>query len=192
VDARGRVALDVGASTGGFTQVLLQHGAARVVALDVGHDQLDGLLRADTRVTVIEGENARYLTRARLDELTGGAHPDLVVGDLSFISLRHVLPALRESVPDARDYLLLLKPQFEVGRGYVRGGLVTDRDVAADAALAVIADAQELGLGLAGFAPSPITGTHGNSEFLMHLRPGTVPEHDPSDSVRRMVAKGGV
>lgn len=192
LETSGRTALDVGASTGGFTQVLLHHGASEVIALDVGHDQLDGLLRADTRVHVIEGENARYLTAARLAQLAPGVHPDLIVGDLSFISLRQVLPALRASVPAARDYVLLFKPQFEVGRGFVRGGLVTDTAVAADAALDTVREAADLGLGLAGFAPSPITGTHGNHEYLLWLRADAVPEHDPTASIRRMVEEGGL
>ncbi|WP_125107276.1 MULTISPECIES: TlyA family RNA methyltransferase [Gulosibacter] len=192
IDCAGREALDVGASTGGFTQVLLHHGAREVIALDVGHDQLDPLIRADTRVRVVEGENARYLTAERLEQLAPGVHPDLVVGDLSFISLRHVLPALRASVPAARDYVLLLKPQFEVGRGHVRGGLVTDPAVAADAALDVVRDAAGLELGLAGIAPSPITGMHGNHEYLLWLRADFVPEHDPIERIRRMVGEGGL
>lgn len=192
IDVAGREALDVGASTGGFTQVLLHHGATRVIALDVGHDQLDPLIRADTRVTVVEGENARYLSAERLAELAPGVHPDLIVGDLSFISLRHVLPALRASVPGASDYVLLLKPQFEVGRKQVRGGLVANPTVAAEAAIDVVKDAAELGLGLAGFAPSPITGMHGNHEYLLWLRADYVPERDLTWRIRRMVGEGGL
>lgn len=180
LDISGRAVLDLGASTGGFTQVLLERGAREVVALDVGHGQLDALLRADTRVTVVEGENARYLTEPRLDSCIAAARGErepltaheltAVVGDLSFISLRHILPAARASLPALKWAVLLVKPQFEVGRKFVRGGIVTDAEIAADATADVVRDALELGFRVRGFQPSPITGTHGNHEYLLWLQ----------------------
>lgn len=172
VDPAGLVALDVGASTGGFTQVLLHRGARRVVALDVGHGQLDPLVALDPRVVVVEGVNARNLTAedyVALDE--SAAETALVVGDLSFISLRLVLPALAEAVP-ADDFVLLVKPQFEVGRGGVREGIVRDPGLRADALTNVLWAAWDLGLGTSGLAPSPIVGTHGNHEYLVRFQRG--------------------
>ncbi len=172
VDPSGRVALDVGASTGGFTQVLLARGARRVVALDVGHGQLDPVVGLDDRVTVVEGVNARNLTAAdylALDPAAG--ETSLVVGDLSFISLRIVLPALVEAVP-ADEYVLLVKPQFEVGRGGVREGIVHDADLRNDALMNVLWAAWDLGFGTAGIAASPILGTHGNHEYVARLQRG--------------------
>ncbi len=169
IDPAGRTALDVGASTGGFTQVLLERGAARVIALDVGHAQLAPLIRNDERVTVVEGVNARYLTRDQLDGFADGAHPDLVVADLSFISITTVLPALVESVGADADYVVLIKPQFEVGRGGIREGVVKDPALWADSVSGVLWAAWDLGLGTAGVLPSPIAGTAGNHEFLAWL-----------------------
>jgi 23S rRNA (cytidine1920-2'-O)/16S rRNA (cytidine1409-2'-O)-methyltransferase len=172
VDPSGRVALDVGASTGGFTQVLLARGARRVVALDVGHGQIDPVVGLDDRVTVVEGVNARNLTAAdylALDPAAG--ETSLVVGDLSFISLRIVLPALVEAVP-ADEYVLLVKPQFEVGRGGVREGIVHDADLRNDALMNVLWAAWDLGFGTAGIASSPILGTHGNHEYVARLQRG--------------------
>ncbi|WP_235829327.1 TlyA family RNA methyltransferase [Gulosibacter macacae] len=181
IDPSGRVAIDFGASTGGFTQVLLERGASEVIALDVGHDQLAPILRSDVRVTNIEGENARYLDATKLDRRIRAERGDrpaltsadigLVVGDISFISLRHIVPAMRASVPQLRDAVLLVKPQFEVGRTQISGGIVRDAAVAADAAIDVVREATECGLALAGFVRSPITGTHGNREFLAWFRP---------------------
>ncbi|MGT2427484.1 TlyA family RNA methyltransferase [Amnibacterium kyonggiense] len=170
VVAEGRTALDLGASTGGFTQVLLERGAASVIALDVGHDQLAPELRADPRVVVVEGENARTLTAERLAELTGSAEqPRLVVADLSFISLTLVLPAIAAvAAPDA-DVILLVKPQFEVGRTVVRGGLVPDPADRERAVRAVLDTASAAGFLTAGVIPSPVVGTHGNREALVHL-----------------------
>jgi len=170
IDPTDRVALDVGASTGGFTQVLLQRGARRVVALDVGHGQLDPVVALDPRVLVVEGVNARNLTAdayAALDP--SAAETTLVVGDLSFISLRLVLPALVEAVP-ADDFVLLVKPQFEVGRGGVREGIVRDPALRNDAVMNVLWAAWDLGLGTAGLAASPIVGTHGNHEYLARFQ----------------------
>lgn len=187
-DPAGRVCLDVGASTGGFTQVLLERGAAEVVALDVGRDQLDPLLRADARVTVVEGVNARDLDERGLDAVirtNRGDRPslhaadiDLVVGDVSFISLRLILPAIRAAVPGVRDVVILIKPQFEVGRTHVRGGLVTDAGIAADAVIDVLRTAAECGLGVTALAPSPVIGKHGNREVLALLRPSAAADPD--------------
>lgn len=172
VDPTGRVALDVGASTGGFTQVLLARGARRVVALDVGHGQLDPVVAMDDRVAVVEGLNARNLTADDYLALDASAsQTSLVVGDLSFISLRIVLPALVASVP-ADEFVLLVKPQFEVGRGGVREGIVHDADLRNDALMNVLWAAWDLGLGTSGLAASPIIGTHGNHEYLARLQRG--------------------
>ncbi|TDN42320.1 23S rRNA (cytidine1920-2'-O)/16S rRNA (cytidine1409-2'-O)-methyltransferase [Curtobacterium flaccumfaciens] len=170
VDPTGRVALDVGASTGGFTQVLLHRGARRVVALDVGHGQLDPVVALDPRVAVVEGVNARNLTAADYAALDpAAAETSLVVGDLSFISLRLVLPALVEAVP-ADDFVLLVKPQFEVGRTGVREGIVRDPALRNDALMNVLWAAWDLGLGTTGLAASPVVGTHGNHEYLARFQ----------------------
>lgn len=172
IDPTGRVALDVGASTGGFTQVLLARGARRVVALDVGHGQLDPVVALDDRVAVVEGCNARNLTAesyAALDP--AAAETSLVVGDLSFISLRIVLPVLASAVP-SDDFVLLVKPQFEVGRGGVREGIVRDPGLRNDALMNVLWSAWDAGLGTSGLASSPIVGTHGNHEYLARFQRG--------------------
>ncbi|NIJ04776.1 TlyA family RNA methyltransferase [Frigoribacterium faeni] len=170
VDPRGRTALDVGASTGGFTQVLLERGAEHVVALDVGHGQLSPSVRSDARVTVVEGVNARYLDRDQLRGLSPRADAvDLVVADLSFISLTMVLPALVGSVPVESDFVLLVKPQFEVGRQGIREGIVHDAALRNEAVTGVLWAAHDLGLGTAGLIPSPIVGTAGNKEYVVRL-----------------------
>jgi 23S rRNA (cytidine1920-2'-O)/16S rRNA (cytidine1409-2'-O)-methyltransferase len=168
VDPAGRLALDVGASTGGFTQVLLERGARHVIALDVGHEQLVPELRHDARVSVVEGFNARTMTAASLAAASGVEEvPDLVVADLSFISLPTVLPALVESVGRHADYVLLVKPQFEVGRTGIREGIVRDAGLRADALNGVLWAAWDLDLPTAGVLPSPIAGGSGNREFLV-------------------------
>jgi len=166
IDVAGREALDIGASTGGFTDVLLQRGARRVVALDVGHGQLDWRLREDPRVVVLERHNARQLERDWLP-----APADVVTIDVSFISLRLILPALPPVLAPGADIVALVKPQFEAGRDEVgRGGLVRDPAVH-EAVLARVTDsAVSRGLVRVGMTPSPITGATGNKEFLMHLR----------------------
>lgn len=170
IDPTGRVVLDVGASTGGFTQVLLSRGASRVVALDVGHGQLDPTVAVDERVAVVEGVNARTLTPEGYLALDpAAAQTSLVVGDLSFISLRLVLPALVASVP-SDDFVLLVKPQFEVGRGGVREGIVRDPALRNDALMNVLWAAWDLGLGTTGLMSSPIVGTHGNHEYLVRFQ----------------------
>ncbi|MEZ5318215.1 MAG: TlyA family RNA methyltransferase [Vicinamibacterales bacterium] len=170
VDATGRSALDVGASTGGFTDVLLQAGARHVVAVDVGRGQLDWRLRTDPRVTVVDGVNARYLTP---DALPSGHRVfDLVTIDVSFISLRHILPVVRALVaPDGRA-IALVKPQFEAGREDVgKGGIVRDPAVHARVLDEVRQQAVRVGWEPVRVEPSPIEGAGGNREFLLLLRP---------------------
>ncbi len=173
----GRVCLDMGASTGGFTQVLRERGAARVYAVDVGHGQLDPLIAGDPGVTAVEGFNVRYMTP---DSLAVAADaptaPELITGDLSFISLTHVLPAAAAVAAPGADLVLLVKPQFEVGRTGVREGLVADAAARADAVAGVLWAAWDAGLGTFGVIASPIAGTHGNHEYLVHLRPVPGPE----------------
>ena len=166
IDPRGKVCADLGASTGGFTDLLLQRGAAKVYAVDVGYGQLHPRLRGDPRVVVRERENARALTVAAL-----GEQVDLVVGDLSFISLRLILPAVKDVLRAGGEAVLLVKPQFEVGKGEVgKGGVVRD-DAKRRAALDAIADAaRALGFEVLGHAESPIEGPAGNREWLLALR----------------------
>jgi 23S rRNA (cytidine1920-2'-O)/16S rRNA (cytidine1409-2'-O)-methyltransferase len=170
VDVEGRRALDIGASTGGFTDVLLQRGAARVVALDVGHGQLDWRIRTDPRVIVLERINARALTA---DLLPAGELPmQIVTVDVSFISLRHILPVLPPLLAPDADVIVLVKPQFEAGRSEVgKGGIVRDETVHGRVIDEVTAAALALGLSRLGLTESPITGMEGNREFLLHLRP---------------------
>jgi 23S rRNA (cytidine1920-2'-O)/16S rRNA (cytidine1409-2'-O)-methyltransferase len=178
VDPTGRLALDVGASTGGFTQVLLERGAREVIALDVGHGQLAPTVRADPRVRVVEGVNARALDAAGLATASGTTErPDLVTADLSFISLTTVLPALAATV-DGADFVLLVKPQFEVGRQGVREGIVRDRALRHEAARGVVWAAWDAGLETAGIVPSPVLGGNGNQEYLLWAR-SAVGSHPP-------------
>ena len=164
--ATGVDALDIGASTGGFTDVLLQRGARQVVALDVGHGQLDWRLRTDPRVVVLEHVNARHLT----PEQAPGPFA-IVTIDVSFISLRQILPVVPSRLAPDGDVVALVKPQFEAGRADVqRGGLVTDAAVHARVLEEVRAAARAIGLTPMADTPSPITGATGNQEFLLHLR----------------------
>lgn len=170
VDVAGRPALDVGASTGGFTQVLRERGADPVIALDVGHGQLAPSIAADPGVVVVEGVNARDLTPTGLHAVSGVERaPEVVTGDLSFISLGLVLGPIRDVIAPDGDIVLLVKPQFEVGRTAVKGGLVTDAALRADAVSGVLWAAWDLGLGTLGVISSPIIGTHGNAEFVVHF-----------------------
>jgi 23S rRNA (cytidine1920-2'-O)/16S rRNA (cytidine1409-2'-O)-methyltransferase len=166
VDVTGRVALDVGASTGGFTDCLLQAGAARVYCVDVGHGQLDWKIASDPRVKVIDRTNIRL---ARPDLLPERA--EVIVIDVSFISLRLVLPALVPLAVPGATVVALVKPQFEVGRARVgKGGIVRDEGARAQALAEVSAAAAALGYSVRGDTVSPITGGKGNVEFLLHLR----------------------
>ena len=169
ISPAGMVALDIGASTGGFTDVLLQRGATLVVALDVGHGQLDWKLRNNPRVVVLERTNARTLTPEQLPE--HARHFGIVTVDVSFISLRHILPAVPAVLEPGGDVIALVKPQFEAGREEVgKGGIVRDVNVQQRVVEAVSTAAGELGLRRAGLIESPITGMEGNREFLLHLR----------------------
>jgi 23S rRNA (cytidine1920-2'-O)/16S rRNA (cytidine1409-2'-O)-methyltransferase len=172
VEVRGRRALDVGASTGGFTDCLLQRGAAHVVALDVAYGELDWRLRSDPRITVIERRNARWL---RADELPYA--PELIVVDVSFISLSKVLPAVLACAAPRFDCLALVKPQFEVGREHVgKGGVVRDSALRRRALVAAGETACTLGVSVLGYASSGLPGPKGNRESFVWLaeegRPG--------------------
>lgn len=185
VDVAGRHCLDAGASTGGFTDVLLQAGAARVVAVDVGYGQLDWRLRSDSRVLVRDRTNVRHL---HADDIPPPA-PDVVTADLSFISLTLVLAALVAVAAEEADYVLLVKPQFEAGRGRVgKGGVVREAAVWTDALRRVIDAAATQGLGLADAIASPLPGPAGNVEFLVHLRRGAA--RPPGPTVDAAVAAG--
>jgi 23S rRNA (cytidine1920-2'-O)/16S rRNA (cytidine1409-2'-O)-methyltransferase len=169
IDVRGRDALDAGASTGGFTDCLLRRGAAHVVAVDVGYGQLAWSLRTDDRVTVLDRTNVRDLRPGDLPYAAG-----VVVADLSFISLRLALPALAGVAATDADLVLLVKPQFEVGRERVgSGGVVRDADAWRDAIVGVAGACEERGLTPVGVTASPLPGPAGNLEFLLHARAGS-------------------
>jgi 23S rRNA (cytidine1920-2'-O)/16S rRNA (cytidine1409-2'-O)-methyltransferase len=165
VEVRGRRALDVGASTGGFTDCLLQHGAAHVVAADVGYGDFDYRLRTDPRVTLLERTNARSLTREMFPYA-----PELAVLDVSFISLRKVLPAVLGCLADRYDALALVKPQFEVGRDAVgKGGVVRDPELRRAALIDVGRAAEGIGAAVLGYASSGLPGPKGNRESFVWL-----------------------
>jgi 23S rRNA (cytidine1920-2'-O)/16S rRNA (cytidine1409-2'-O)-methyltransferase len=182
---RGRRALDAGASTGGFTDVLLRAGVDHVVAVDVGYGQLAWSLRSDDRVTIKDRTNVRELTLELIDDQPVG----LIVGDLSFIPLGLVLPALvRCAAPDA-DLVLMVKPQFEVGKERLgSGGVVRSPELRAESVRNVAGRAAGLGLGVRGVTASPLPGPSGNVEYFLWLRAGA-PALDPAD-VDRAVAEG--
>ncbi|OBI22800.1 16S/23S rRNA (cytidine-2'-O)-methyltransferase, partial [Mycobacterium sp. E2462] len=189
IDVAGRRCLDAGASTGGFTEVLLDRGATEVVAVDVGYGQLAWSLRSDPRVRVVERTNARDLT----PDVIGGP-VDVVVADLSFISLATVLPALAGcAAPDA-DIVPMVKPQFEVGKGQVgAGGVVQDPGLRADAVLAVARRADELGWCTLDATASPLPGPSGNVEYFLWLRAKTdraLTGDRLVSAVRRAVSEG--
>jgi 23S rRNA (cytidine1920-2'-O)/16S rRNA (cytidine1409-2'-O)-methyltransferase len=162
INVSGRVALDVGASTGGFTDVLLQRGSAKVYAVDVGHNQLDWKIRQDKRVVVLEKVNARHLAFDQIGEKVG-----VIVIDVSFISLDKVLPALLQFSDVETDWIALIKPQFEVGREKVgKGGIVRSEEDRQAVIRRLQIFAETLGLYCKGLIESPITGTDGNREYL--------------------------
>lgn len=172
VSVAGRLALDVGASTGGFTQVLLERGAAQVAALDVGQGQLDWSLRNDTRVIPLEGINARYLEPAALPFV-----PSLAVIDVSFISLRLILPPVIACLSPDGELVALVKPQFEVGRSQVgRGGIVRDPALHREVLDHLVAFARRAGWGLRAVGASAVRGAEGNQEFFLHLQPNAETE----------------
>ncbi|MDP9396221.1 MAG: TlyA family RNA methyltransferase [Actinomycetota bacterium] len=180
----GRRALDAGASTGGFTDVLLRRRVASVIAVDVGYGQLAWSLRTDPRVTILDRTNVRDL---RPEDVGPGV--DLVVGDLSFISLGLVLPALVRSATPEADHVLLVKPQFEVGRDRLgQGGVVRDPQLRTDAVVGVAQAAARSGLGVLGVTASPLPGPSGNVEYFLWLRAGA-PALQRAD-VERAVREG--
>jgi 23S rRNA (cytidine1920-2'-O)/16S rRNA (cytidine1409-2'-O)-methyltransferase len=184
LEVDGRRCLDAGASTGGFTDVLLRAGAAEVVAVDVGYGQLAWALRTDPRVTVLDRTNVRELTADLV-----GSPVDLVVADLSFISLSLVLEPLTGVASDAADFLLMVKPQFEVGRDRLgSGGVVRDPLLRADAVRTIAARAWSIGLGTAGVTASPLPGPAGNVEYFIWLTRGA-PAAD-SDLIDQAVREG--
>jgi len=166
VEVEGRCALDVGASTGGFTDVMLARGAARVIALDVGYGQLASRLRNDPRVTVLDRTNVRFVQARDLPY-----RPDLIAIDTSFISLRLVLPAVMAIAARPAEIIALVKPQFEVGKGRVgKGGVVRDEDLRRQALEGILQFAAEAGLQVVGAIESPLKGPAGNREFLAMMR----------------------
>ena len=181
------IALDVGASTGGFTDCLLQAGARRVYAVDVGYGQLHWRLRNDPRVVVRERTNARYLTPRDFPE-----HVNLLTVDASFISLRLLLPALAPLLTPQAEAVLLIKPQFEVGKGEVgKGGVVRDAGQHRQVLQAVLTAAQACGLGLRAAIPSPLAGPKGNREFLAHLALDAppMPQRELEDMCAQLTSK---
>jgi 23S rRNA (cytidine1920-2'-O)/16S rRNA (cytidine1409-2'-O)-methyltransferase len=171
VEVEGRRALDAGASTGGFTDCLLQRGAAAVVAVDVGYGQLDWRIASDPRVTVVDRTNLRHVDPADL-----GAPFDIVTADLSFISLTVVMPKIAELTTVGSDIVLLVKPQFELGKGQVpRGGVVRDPELHRRAIARVEEAARNSGLTAGGVVSSPVTGAKGNREYLLLVRHGRGP-----------------
>jgi 23S rRNA (cytidine1920-2'-O)/16S rRNA (cytidine1409-2'-O)-methyltransferase len=190
ISLNGRVCLDLGASTGGFTDCLLQHGATRVYAVDVGHGQLDVRLRTDPRVTVMERTHALTLTPDDFPD-----RPDLITVDLAFISLAAILPTLPPLLTGSGEILALIKPQFEVGRGHVgKGGVVRDPEAHRQVVTKVGRRAAELGLQILGAAPSCLLGPKGNREFFIHLsKIGTGPSTelrtglDPEEAAEQAV-----
>ncbi|MCO5092453.1 TlyA family RNA methyltransferase [Bosea sp. (in: a-proteobacteria)] len=166
-DPAGRVCLDVGASTGGFTDLLLQRGARHVVAVDVGHGQLHASLSADPRVSSFEGQDIRTLEAAALPQ-----RPDLAAIDVSFISLRLVLPAVAALLTPQADIAALIKPQFEAGRAALKKGIVRDEAVRAQVCEEIVAVLEALGFRVAAPIPSPIEGGDGNREYLVGARRG--------------------
>jgi 23S rRNA (cytidine1920-2'-O)/16S rRNA (cytidine1409-2'-O)-methyltransferase len=170
VDPTGRVCMDVGSSTGGFTQVLLSRGAELVYAVDVGRDQLHQTLRAEPRVRVMESTDARSLTRALVPQA-----PTLVVCDASFISLRLVLPTPLDLAAERADLIALIKPQFEAGPARVKKGVVRDADVHAEVCADIRLFLEGQGWHVRGLIPSPIEGGDGNREFLIAATRGDLP-----------------
>jgi len=171
LEVAGRRCLDAGASTGGFTDVLLRRGASAVVAADVGYGQLAWRLRTDERVTVLDRTNVRTLTPDAI-----GGPVDLIVADLSFISLRLVLPALTSCAGPGADLIPMVKPQFEVGKDRLgAGGVVRDPELRAESVLGVAQAAGGLGFGVAGVVASPLPGPSGNVEYFLWLRADAAP-----------------
>ena len=175
VDPAGKVCIDCGASTGGFTDVLLQHGAAKVYAVDVGYGQLAWKLRTDDRVVNLERTNLRYVDETLIPEPL-----DLAVMDVSFISVRLVLPAVKALLKPGADYICLIKPQFEAGREEVgKKGVVRDAKVHEQVVRGILAFAREIGFSVMGLDYSPIKGPEGNIEYICHLKNGVFEAPEP-------------
>ena len=185
LDVSGLVIIDIGASTGGFTDCLLARGASRVYAVDVGYGLLDARLRDDPRVVVLERVNARYLGSEQVPEGVGGA-----TVDVAFISATKVLPPLAKLIAEGGFALVLVKPQFEAGRGVARKGVVRDSAVHASCIAKVAAAGRELGMGGKDVCPSPILGPAGNVEFFLLLRQGAPEVEDLPERIARAVAEG--
>ncbi len=173
IDVTGRTCMDVGASTGGFTDCMLQHGAVEVVAVDTGYGQIAAKLRTDLRVKLLENTNARYLTEEKLRSAGAAAAVSFVAADVSFISVTLILPAVVQAItaanPGNQEFVILVKPQFEVGRERVgKGGIVRDADAQQDAVKRVSTSVKELGGRTLDVMDSPILGAEGNREFLLH------------------------
>jgi len=187
VGATDKIAIDVGSSTGGFTEVLLARGARRVYAVDVGRAQLHERLRQDPRVVSLERVNARDLSRASIPELCA-----IGVMDVSFISILKILPALREVLEADADVVTLVKPQFEVGKGEVgKGGIVKGPELQCRTLARVALSSRSMGYGVLAACASPILGGHGNREFFLHLRPGEAGLAEPEleEAARRAVSQ---
>lgn len=165
VSAKGRVAIDVGSSTGGFSQVLLERGAAKIYAIDVGTDQMHDDLRYDPRIILREGTHFKEVKSTDFEEL-----PTLAVVDVSFISLAHIIPKLRECVTPLADVILLIKPQFEVGKDLIGKGIVRDPKLHEDVCLNIRQVADRSRFDVLDIIDSPIEGADGNKEFLAHLK----------------------
>lgn len=193
-DMKDAIVIDIGASTGGFTDCALQHGAAHVYAVDVGYGQLDWKLRKDPRVTVMERTNFRYVDKDRFRAREGIGVPDVAVIDVSFISLDKILPVLKDILPQQGAVLALIKPQFEAGKEQVgKKGVVRDPAVHRAVLRRVMNAAAENGFHVYGLTYSPITGSEGNIEFLVHwvrqIEP-QLPEDDIEHLIRMTVAAG--
>ena len=171
VDPKDKICIDCGASTGGFTDVLLQHGAKKVYSVDVGYGQLAWKLRSDERVVNMERTNLRYVTEEQIPELL-----DMAVMDVSFISIRLVLPAVKRLLKDGADIICLIKPQFEAGREEVgKKGVVRDEGVHVSVVRGILDFAPEIGLSVAGLDYSPIKGPEGNIEYICHMKNCVLP-----------------
>lgn len=180
-----RLCLDAGASTGGFTEVLLRRGAAEVLAVDVGYGQLAWSLRTDNRVHVYERMNVRSMTAADFP-----FRPNLIVADLSFISLELVLPAMRETASADADYVLMVKPQFEVGKEFVGDGVIRDSRLRSSAVHKVATVASGLGLGTQAVVASPLPGPSGNVEFFLWLKAASSSDDTLEAMIERAIEEG--
>ncbi len=164
IDVEGKIALDAGASTGGFTQVLLEHGASKVIAVDVGYGQFDYNLRRDKRVKLLERTNIRYLDAESIESV------DIVVADLSFISITKVMDNIMTMTKSDAEFVILIKPQFEAEPRFAKKGVVRDKNVHKQVLENVLSQLEKKALFVAGLIPSPIKGPKGNIEFLAYLR----------------------